>query len=170
MARLTKFITQHSVAQLAYLAGLVDGEGCFYVGKVKQGRYGNGWQFHTCLTICSCDEIIIVWLENTFGGVRESRYRWTSQKTNYRPVFNWRAQGPMLDYLCPLIYPYLIIKRKQCEVMLQIRATYANIGSKRLPEAIANKRIELIAEMRTLNSRFADRRVNHNTCPLSPSV
>lgn len=162
MARKTLFYTSHSSDTLSYLAGLVDGEGCFYVGKVKQGRYGNGWQFHTALVISSCDEIIIKWLEDTFGGAREDRYRWTSKKANFRPVFTWRAQGPMLDYLCPLLLPRLIIKKAQCHVMIEMRSTYKNIGSKRLPPAIAERRIELIARMRTLNSRFADRRIHHN--------
>lgn len=162
MARKTFFKTSHTPTQIAYMAGLVDGEGCFYVGKVKQGKYGNGWQFHTALCISSCDEIIIKWLEETFGGVRESRYRWTSKKANFRPVFNWRAQGPGLDYLCPLLLPFLIIKNVQCQVMIEMRSTYQNIGSKRLPESVAQKRIALIDRMRSLNSRFADRRISHN--------
>lgn len=162
MAKKVFFYTKHSSDIIAYLAGLIDGEGCFYVGKVRQGRYGNGWQFHTALVIASCDEIIIQWLEQTFGGAREYRYRWTSKKANYRPVFNWRAQGPMLDYLLPLILPYLVIKKVQCQVMFEMRSTYKNIGSKRLPDSVAKKRIELISKMRTLNSRFADRRIKHN--------
>lgn len=162
MARKVIFKTEHATHTIAYMAGLVDGEGCFYVGKVKQGRYGNGWQFHTALVIASCDEVIIQWLEETFGGARESRYRWTSKKANFRPVFNWRAQGPMLDYLCPMILPFLIIKRIQCQVMIEMRGTYKNIGSQRLPDEVAQKRIALIERMRTLNSRFADRRVQHD--------
>lgn len=161
MARLTHFHTDHSPLTIAYMAGLVDGEGCFYSGKVKQGKYGNGWQFHTALVIASCDECIIVWLENTFGGKRESRYRWTSKKSHYRPVFNWRAQGPMLDYLCPLLLPHLIIKKRQCEVMIEIRSTYANIGSKRLSEEVANKRILLIEKLRSFNSRFSEHFLKH---------
>ena len=161
MVKKTFFHTSHTSETLAYMAGLIDGEGCFYVGKVKQGRYGNGWQFHTALVISSCDEIIIQWLETTFGGIREHRYRWTSKKANFRPVFTWRSQGPMLDYLCPLLLPYLIIKKVQCQVMIEMRSTYKNIGSRRLPDEVAETRIRLIERMHSLNSRFADRRLSH---------
>ncbi len=161
MPKLTQFRTDQPATTIAYMAGLVDGEGCFYSGKVKQGKYGNGWQFHTALVLSSCDECIIEWLEKTFGGKRESRYRWTSTKSHYRPVFNWRAQGPMLDFLCPLLLPYLIIKKRQCEVMIKIRTTYANIGSKRLSSEIAQQRIELISQLRSLNSRFSGHDLKH---------
>lgn len=154
MAKVVKYNKDQSMVQIAYLAGIVDGEGCFYLGQVKQGKYGNGLQFHSMLKVTSCDEELIIWLENIFGGQKDSRYRWTSKKSFTRPVYNWQATGEMLDYICPLIKPYLIIKSKQCDVMMRYRLTSKNIGSKRLPEDVVNKRLELITEMRNLNSRW----------------
>jgi hypothetical protein len=154
MGKIVKFSTHHEIWQLAYLAGLVDGEGCFYIGHVKQGKYGNGLQWHSVLKIVSCDEEFIVWLENTFGGSKDSRYRWTSKKKFTRPIYNWQATGPMMDYLLPLIKPYLIIKKKQCDVMIRYRLTSKNIGSKRLPPEINEQRLLLLSELRNLNSRF----------------
>ena len=141
MAKIVKFHTNHTIAQIAYLAGLIDGEGCLYIGHTKQGKYGNGYQWHSMLKITSCDEALIIWLENIFGGSKDSRYRWTSKKKFTRPVYNWQATGAMLDYLLPLIEPYLIIKAKQCDVMKRYRQTSKNIGSKRLPPEINEQRI-----------------------------
>lgn len=154
MGKTVNFSTNHSIAQIAYLAGLIDGEGCIYIGHTKQGKYGNGYQWHSMLKITSCDKELIVWLENTFGGSKDSRYRWTSKKKFTRPVYNWQATGPMLDYLMPIVKPYLIIKKKQCDVMIRYRLTSKNIGSKRLPPEINQKRLELLSELRNLNSRF----------------
>lgn len=154
MGKIVKFNTSHEIWQIAYLAGLIDGEGCFYIGHVKQGKYGNGFQWHSCLKITSCDEELIIWLEKTFGGSKDYRYRWTSKQKFTRPVYNWQATGPMLDYLLPLVDPYLIIKKKQCDVMKRYRLTSKNIGSKRLPPEITEKRLELLNEIRNLNSRF----------------
>lgn len=154
MARKVIFTTNQTPEQLAYLAGIVDGEGCFYFGKVKQGRYGNGTQWHCHLSVTSTDECLIVWLNNLFGGNSERRYRWTSKKAFCRPIYKWAASGEMLDYICPKILPYLIIKKKQCETFIEIRKTYANIGSKRLPEEIVKKRTEFLVIMHNLNSRF----------------
>lgn len=154
MAKVVKFNTTHSVAQIAYLAGLIDGEGCFYIGNVKQGRYGSGMQWHSMLKITSCDEVLIIWLENIFGGAKDSRYRWTSKKKFTRPVYNWQATGAMLDYLLPQVLPFLIIKKQHCEIMMKYRLTSKNIGSKRLSDEINQQRIELMKQMRHINSRF----------------
>lgn len=169
MAKVVVFNRDQTIAQIAYLAGIVDGEGCFYLGHVKQGKYGNGFQFHSMLKITSCDESLILWLEKVFGGQKDSRYRWTSKQAFTRPVYNWQATGEMLDYLCPLLLPYLIIKEPQCRVMMRYRLTSKNIGSKRLPEDIVAKRLELITEMRNLNSRWHDHPLK-NPSPLLPAL
>lgn len=169
MAKIVKFTKNQSPEQLAYLAGIVDGEGCFYFGKVKQGRYGNGTQWHCKLAVTSTDRCLTDWLNNLFGGTKEQRYRYTSKKTYYRPVYRWDATGLMLNYICPKILPYLIIKKKQCELFIEIRKTYANIGSKRLPEHIVQQREAFLIAIRNLNSRFHDHPLKHkNPSALSP--
>lgn len=164
MGKTVIFKTKHTIAQIAYIAGIIDGEGCFYIGKVKQGKYGSGYQWHSFIRVTSCDECLILWLENTFGGSKDSRYRWTSKKAFYRPIYNWQCAGKMLDYLMPKIIKYLIIKKRQCEVMMKYRTTSKNIGSKRLPADVVSKRLKLLEEMRNLNSRF------HNHALKKPSA
>lgn len=154
MARIVKFTTNQTPEQFAYLAGIVDGEGCFYFGKVKQGRYGNGTQWHCKLAVTSCDKCLTDWLNDLFGGTKDQRYRYTSKRSFERPIHRWDASGLMLDYLLPKILPYLIIKRKQCETMIEIRKTYANIGSKCLPDDVVQRREEFLFIMRNLNSRY----------------
>ena len=167
MGKIVRFKTKHTIAEIAYLAGLIDGEGCIYIGHTKQGKYGNGYQWHSVLKITSCDEAIIIWLENTFGGSKDSRYRWTSKQKFTRPVYNWQASGPMLDYILPKVRPYLIIKPKQCDVMISYRLTSKNIGSKRLPPEIIERRLQLLSELRNLNSRFHEHPLKHPSA-LSP--
>ena len=156
MAKIVKFTTNQTPEQFAYLAGIIDGEGCFYFGQVKQGRYGNGTQWHCKIAVTSTDKRLTDWLNDLFGGTKEQRYRYTSKKAYVRPIYRWDASGAMLDYICPLILPYLVIKKEQCEVMMEIRKTYANIGSKRLSEEVVEKRTQLLSIMRNLNSRFHD--------------
>ncbi len=154
MGQIVKFKTSHEVWQLAYLAGIIDGEGCFYIGYVKQGKYGSGYKWHTFIKVTSCDESLIVWLENTFGGAKDSRYRWTSKKAFTRPVYNWSCAGPMLDYILPLIEPYLIIKSKQCNAMKRYRLTCQGRGANKLSPEVVEERLKLLSEMRNLNSRW----------------
>ena len=161
------YYTNHTVAQIAYLAGIIDGEGCLYIGRVKQGKYGSGWQWHVMLKITSCDESLILWLEQTFGGSKDSRYRWTSKKKFTRPVYNWQATGEMLDYVLSVVEPYLIIKKPQCDVIKRYRKTSKNIGSRRLPDHINEQRFELLKELKNLNSRWREHHLK-NPSALSP--
>ncbi len=154
MGKIVQFKTEHTWEEIAYLAGIIDGEGCFYIGKVKQGKYGNGFQWHSMLKVTNCDESLIIWLEQTFGGSKDSRYRWTSKKAFTRPVYNWQATGEMLDYLLPKIIRYLIIKSDHAATMMLYRTTSRNIGSKRLPPEVGEIRDELLKKMRNLNSRW----------------
>lgn len=164
MAKRVKFNVNQTSEDIAYLAGIIDGEGCFYIGRVKQGKYGNGYQWHSMIKVTSCDEELILWLEKTFGGAKDSRYRWTSKKAFTRPVYNWQATGLMLDYLIPLIYPRLIIKKRQCAVMGKYRNTCDNIGSRRLSDHTTELRTTYMTELRNLNSRW------HNHPLKSPSA
>ena len=151
MAKLTKFKTGHSQNELAYLAGIIDGEGCFYMGHVKQGKYGSGYQFHVAIKVDNTYQPLIDYLNETYGGNRE--YSYWKKKPNHKPVYSWYATGLMLDYICPLILPFLKVKKRQCELMIEMRKTYKNIGSKRLPKEIIDFRLDIIKQMRILNSR-----------------
>jgi hypothetical protein len=154
MAKIVKFSTDQTPEQLAYLAGIIDGEGCFYFGCVKQGRYGNGTQWHCKLTVNCCDKCLIDWLKDLFGGAQQRQYRYTSKRAYERPTYTWDASGALLDYILLKILPYLVIKREQCLTFIEIRKTYRNIGSKRLPDEVVEERTRLLSVMRNLNSRF----------------
>ena len=147
----TKFKTNHQTWQLAYLAGIIDGEGCIYLGHIKRGE---DLVWHSVMKVTNCDLDLITWLENVFGGCTSKHGRWTSKKAFFRPVYGWNATGAMLDYLLPLIRPYLVIKKKQCDVMLEYRKTSKCGGPLKLTPEINQKRIECMLQMRQLNSRW----------------
>jgi len=156
MARKTFFKTDQSLVELAYLAGIIDGEGCFYIGQIKQGKYGTRQQWHALLKITSCDKILIDWLREHFSGCSQNTYRWTAKKKFYRAVYSWTIGGEALDHFLPLLQPFFVIKRKHCVVMMEIRKSFKNGGSKRLSDETLKVRTNLMKEMRKLNSRFHD--------------
>jgi len=154
MARKTIFKTGQLPTEIAYLAGIIDGEGCFYIGQIKQGKYGTRQQWHVLVKITSCDVVLIDWLREHFTGCSENTYRWTSKKAFYRGVYSWSLGGEALDYFLPLLQPFLTIKKEHSKVMIKIRKTFKNRGSKRLSEETLNIRKKLMIKMRNLNSRF----------------
>jgi len=83
--------------KLAYLAGLIDGEGYFKVEKQGTLR----------LIIGMCDKKTIQWIKDNFGG------NITIQKTQKGRLFYvWRLnQGKDLFYLMLCIIPFLVNKK-----------------------------------------------------------
>ena len=149
--------TQYKPEELAYMAGIVDGEGCFYIGLIPK-KSGDGYttaHYRGLLKIDNTDNALIDWLNSTFSGTNSAATRHTSSRKFEREVFSWIATGDRLLDLCEQILPYLIIKRKQCEIMIKFRNTYtAKLGSNQLSQETINARQLCFEDIRKLNSRF----------------
>lgn len=122
-------LKKFSVEQLAYLAGIVDGEGSIYIGNFSSNPKTGTLHYQTNMEVTNTDENLINWLKETFGG-RINKYTFKQlPKNSRRPVFRWIVSGELIAYLCNLIQPYLVIKRAQCEIMLKMRETFKGTGA-----------------------------------------
>lgn len=148
---------QYKPIDLAYMAGIIDGEGCFFIGQASRAYNGKVVRHHRCcLKIDSTDECLITWLMDTFSGVNSARNRWTSGKTYERTIHTWVATGDRLSDLCEQILPYLIIKKRHCENIIKFRTTFSGkIGCNKKPsEEFLQIREECLKVSRKLNSRW----------------
>ena len=97
--------------QLAYIAGIVDGEGCFNltggVGKRGYARISIGMGDIHCITL--------LYTKTGMGNVNTQKYLTKQIKTVYLWVLSNRLE---IYTFIKAIYPYLITKRKQADVML----------------------------------------------------
>lgn len=86
--------------KLAYLAGIVDGE-----GYLKQEKHGT-----IRLVIGMTDKKTIYWIRNNFGGSVYKQQKLKSGKLFYVWTLN---QGKELIYLYLLLLPFLITKKNK---------------------------------------------------------
>jgi hypothetical protein len=158
--------TTHNPIHLAYLAGVVDGEGCFYLGKIPK-KAGDGYvneHYRGLLKIDNTDVRLLDWIDDVFSGTSSARCRSTSSKKFEREIFTWTATGDRLLDLCEQILPYLVIKKEQCEIMIRFRKTYVGrLGSTKVSEEILLARQECLEEIRKLNSRWHLHPIKHNS-------
>jgi hypothetical protein len=100
---------------LAYLAGLIDGEG--YVSLLrKEERRSGGYYFTWKFLFCSTSKELAAWVSTTFGGILyENKPGIKATKPSYD--VRWRAFE--LENLLPVIVPYLKLKRRQAEIVLE---------------------------------------------------
>lgn len=150
---------------LAYMAGIIDGEGCFFISKVPK-KDGDGYiseHYRGLLKIDNTEKILMEWLTITFSGTNSASTRTTSSRRFEREVFSWVATGDRLLDLCEQILPYLTIKKKHCENMIKFRNTYTNsLGSNKISEENLAIRQICLEASRKLNSRFHLHPLKHN--------
>lgn len=153
-------LKDYSIAQIAYLAGIIDGEGSIYIGNFSSNPKTGTLHYQTNMEVTNTDENLIKWLMDTFGG-RSTKY--TSKQTpknSRRPVFRWIVSGELLTHLCHLLFPFLIIKKRQCEIMIEMRKTFKGTGATKgksgcqpVTQEILALRKSLFDEMRALHCR-----------------
>lgn len=139
-----------------YLAGYIDGDGCFYIDTVKSP--GKNRRHHrTILKFASVDIEIMEWLSKFlqihFWKKVVSKKR---QHLNRRDVYEANLTGEALDKLLPKIYSHLRIKKKHCEIMMKMRKTYTKplkgCVNQILTQEIYDLRCLLHNELRSINT------------------
>ncbi len=93
---------------MSYLAGLIDGEGCFYLAHHKNGH---GFIHEDPRIIVSnTNKDIMLWLKDNFGG-----YTTTQKPTNpkHKMKYQWIIAGQKALMLANWLEPLLIIKRNE---------------------------------------------------------
>ena len=134
--------------KLAYLAGIIDGEGCF-------GMYYSKRLDRHMLTVDiynSCTELL-QWLSDNFpGDYREIKAPSKKAHINWKPQYIWRSNNNQtLEFLINLL-PFLIVKKKQCELAIRFRETFLK---RECPVTLETREIRrlLYEEMKALNQR-----------------
>lgn len=138
-----------NVNQIVYLAGIMDGEGTFYIGQDNR----NQKSFNTRLYVVNTDERLINWLHENFGGLIYSR---TSVKNpQWKKKFEWISHKSQILPICEAIYPYLICKKEQAEIMIKFRNTFQEKRGKNnpVPMGIHEVRLTLLSDIRKHNHR-----------------
>lgn len=103
-------------ADVAYAAGLFDGEGCVHIGQVS---VPTGRRHREQVQIANTDPRPLLWLKDRFGGWIRS----AQSASNWKPAFFWVASGKDGERFLRLIQPYTIIKADQIAVALAFRET-----------------------------------------------
>lgn len=115
--------------QIIYLAGIMDGEGTFYIGQEKRNPKG----FNSRILVVNTDSRLINWLHKTFGGLVYER---TSAKNpHWKIKYEWITQKIQILPICEAILPYLICKKEQAEIMIQFRKTFDKKKRKKQPRS-----------------------------------
>jgi len=158
---ISKYIAKdYSIAQLAYLAGILDGEGCFVIGCYAFSKKTGVPHFHTTIQVTSTDRILIEWLVDNFGG-KLFTYTAKQMASNCKRVpFRWTIFSDRVKHLCECTLPYLVIKKEQAQIMIDMRNTFERTrmqksqqGTQPIDPDILKLRYELFNQLKSLHIR-----------------
>ena len=162
---------EYTIAQIAYLAGIIDGEGSIYIGNFSKNKKTNVPYYQTNVQVTNTDKPLIDWLYETFGGLVSKRTTRQHASNSRKQAYIWTASGERVTHLCELILPYLIAKKRQCEIMIKMRATFTENHCIKGHQGIQPHSVELMQlrqslmdEMRSLHIRTHSYK-NHGHLP-----
>jgi len=105
---------------IAYIAGLVDGEGYIGIKKTKaykcQDRQTNG--YHARLQIRMVDEPAIKFIAENLGGWY---YREKPSSKNGKPLFCYQSSDKSAETILKTLLPYLRVKKESANTVLDLR-------------------------------------------------
>lgn len=141
----------------AYLAGILDGEGCISLQRYKQaGRDGEGkrgaksFGYSLTVSVEINSEAVVLWLIDLFGGNYSTRHRSGNRKRQYK----WSVYGKACKPILEIALPYMKVKNAQAEIALDFIETIGVYGSVVADDVIEQRNL-LVGEMREWNQRGA---------------
>jgi hypothetical protein len=110
----------------AYLAGLIDGEGCISILSHTQ----NGRLKHTLnLKISSSDLAVLNYLRDKYEmGYVSCSAKDGANGENCRAVYAWGASSQKARILIEMAMPYMLIKKEQADIAIKFQETMRPVG------------------------------------------
>jgi len=102
---------------LAYIAGIVDGEGYIIIHRYHSHRARKLRGFTIRVGVNNTNEWLIVYLQLNFGGTKYV----TQHDPKWKPVWNWHIEANKAYEFLKLVLPYLHLKKPQAELAIEFQ-------------------------------------------------
>jgi hypothetical protein len=140
-----------SRCDLAYAAGLIDGEGSIYFAT---GRAPNGeLKYQAFIAIATCDEVLPRWMYERFGGSYAEVKSPSTVARGNRPVFKWQLSGRRnIGKFLSAVHRYLTLKRDQSDLMCEFCRLRSDGMSRRVGErGYSDREHAIVGAMKALH-------------------
>jgi hypothetical protein len=127
-------------ADLAWVAGFFDGEGCVMVRKYNAPKRSQYPQYQVLVNVAQKNPAVLYWIADNFGGSVS-----VSGQTAH-----WQASSVIACNFLRQILPYLKIKGPQAVLALEFQATITSIGGVPLTPEVYAYRNEVCQRMKDM--------------------
>jgi len=144
-----------SIAEAAYIAAFIDGEGTISIRKYKRKSMVGGMRYNSVVEMNNTDVGVMQYLRSLIGPARY--YIFKQQQENRKKCYRFTVPSNVQRWLLASILPYLVIKKRQAEIVLQFLSL---LGEKDHGQEDANlaRREQLYQEVHDLNHRGINKR------------
>lgn len=140
----------------AYLAGIIDGEGCITINRTKTNNidgYIKPFKYTVHLKVRTCDKILAPFCHNKFkiGSLHICK----AYKENHNKSYEWHCGSNNVSKVLEVLLPYLKVKKKQAKIALQFQKSKGNLtySGKALSLKSYNYQEKCYFKMKGLNKR-----------------
>jgi hypothetical protein len=131
----------------AYVAGLIDGEGCIDIHYNKPSKTSPYGQYFVRIGIHMTNKEALEWLKVRWGGSITTRRSQYHRHPNWKQGYDWKLTSSAAIDLLRDIEPYMIIKKAEALIALKFR--FGKMGTRLNPE-IWEERILLQRQLQEL--------------------
>ena len=118
---------------LAYAAGIIDGEGCIGISFHRQVRPNKSYTFYELqVRVNHTNEWLCQWLRFAFGGHVSPRNSQSMKRNTWKPQWAWEIAARRALVFLELIYPYLRLKKPQAEIAIRFQRAKHHQGRKKM--------------------------------------
>lgn len=138
--------------EIAYLAGILDGEGCLTIELRKgTGKYEGRRYTRPLVHVVNTDLGLLAWIQERFGGrINPQPVGKASERA--KPCYRLTWHNATAVDLVRVVQPYLVIKGRQADALIRFSATGNWIG-RTIPDEVYDERQALLDEVRDLNRK-----------------
>jgi len=109
---------------LAYMAGIVDGEGYISLARRNSKRNKNGIRYDIQIGVTNTNKWLLETFRFTFGGsISKKKKGYEKSLPSSQDCFNWQASNQQALITVKALLPYLRLKRPQAELAITFCGT-----------------------------------------------
>ena len=127
---------------IAYLAGILDGEGCIHIKRNKRKDCPKGVQYQLGVTVRMSNESICQLYQKYFGG---RVYQCKKYKSYYKQLWQWIVTSKQASAFLRIVLPYLIDKKTEAILGLEFQDAKMPVRAKMGHRGFISQPAEIVA-------------------------